>query len=135
MILQFRFSNSGFSPAMYPSSVVQTGVKFFGCENRTAHPFPIHSWKVIRPCVVSAVKLGASLLILNDMTHLRMVKTVRSSLFPVSGFSGAEKKVGSRLGHHEPPADLPNSASASCVPSRLRGVKPSGGHRLSSRPA
>src|SRR4030095_14870007 len=44
-----------------------------------AQPFPIHSWKLIRPCVVSAVKLGASLLILKDMTHLRIVKTVRSS--------------------------------------------------------
>src|SRR6266446_7693207 len=58
---------------MYPSSVVQTGVKFFGCENKMAHPLPIHSWKLIRPCVVSAVKLGASLLILNAMTHLPIV--------------------------------------------------------------
>src|SRR6266705_3649160 len=76
MILQLRLSNSGFSPAMYPSSVVQTGVKFFGCENRMAHPLPIHSWKLIGPCVLSAVKLGASLLILNAMTHLRIVKTL-----------------------------------------------------------
>src|SRR5713226_2221254 len=82
MILQLRLSNSGFSPAMYPSSVVQTGVKFFGCENRIAHPFPIHSWKLIRPWVVSAVKLGASLLILNDMIHLRVVTAVRSSYVP-----------------------------------------------------
>src|SRR6266853_1004115 len=82
MILQLRFSNSGFSPAMYPSSVVQTGVKFFGCENKMAHPLPIHSWKLIRPCVESAVKLGVSLLILNAMTHLRIVKTVRSSYVP-----------------------------------------------------
>src|SRR5438132_13196293 len=67
---------------MYPSSVVQTGVKFFGWENRMAHPLPIHSWKLIRPCVESAVKLGASLLILNAMTHLRIVKTVRSSYVP-----------------------------------------------------
>src|SRR5712692_3034271 len=82
MILQLRLSNSGFSPAMYPSSVVQTGVKFFGCENRMAQPLPIHSWKLIRPCVLSAVKLGASLLILNAMTHLPIVKTVRSSYVP-----------------------------------------------------
>src|SRR5438067_12106559 len=53
---------------MYPSSVVQTGVKFFGCENRMAQPLPIHSWKLIFPWVVSAVKLGASLLIRNAMT-------------------------------------------------------------------
>src|SRR3989442_4814079 len=73
MILQLRLSNSGFSPAMYPSSVVQTGVKFFGCENRMAQPLPIHSWKVIGPWVVSAVKSGASLLILNAMRDLRFV--------------------------------------------------------------
>src|SRR5215471_7587533 len=68
MILQLRLSNSGFSPAMYPSSVVHTGVKFFRCENRIAHPFPIHSWKLIFPWVVSAVKFGASLLIRSVMT-------------------------------------------------------------------
>src|SRR5262245_12757425 len=77
MILQFRLSNSGFSPAMYPSSVVHTGVKFFGCENRMAQPFPIHSWKLILPCVVSAEKFGASLLIRNDMIRLLGVKTRR----------------------------------------------------------
>src|SRR5215831_4574970 len=67
MILQLRLSNSGFSPAMYPSSVVHTGVKFFGCENRMAQPLPIQSWKLILPWVVSAVKFGASLLIRNDI--------------------------------------------------------------------
>src|SRR5579864_7380498 len=63
MILQFRRANSGCSPAMYPSSVVHTGVKSLGCENRIAQPSPIHLWKSIWPCVVSAVKLGASSLI------------------------------------------------------------------------
>src|SRR5215831_13656684 len=74
MILQLRLSNSGFNPAMYPSSVVHTGVKFFGCENRIAQPLPIQSWKLILPWVVSAVKFGASLLIRNDIPHLRIVK-------------------------------------------------------------
>src|SRR6266849_9029472 len=60
MILQLRFSKSGCSPAMYPSSVVHTGVKSLGCENKMAQPLPIHSWKLIVPCEVSAVKLGAS---------------------------------------------------------------------------
>src|SRR5262245_27606771 len=69
MILQLRLSNSGFRPAMYPSSVVQTGVKSFGWENRMAHPLPIQSWKLIFPWVVSAVKLGASLLMRNAMLH------------------------------------------------------------------
>ena len=59
MILAPRFSNSGAMPAIAPSSVVQTGVKFFGCEKRTAHPSPIQSWKWMVPFVVSAVKSGA----------------------------------------------------------------------------
>src|SRR6266705_330793 len=67
MILQLRLSNSGFRPAMYPSSVVQTGVKSFGWEKRMAHPLPIQSWKLIFPWVLSAVKFGASLLIRNAM--------------------------------------------------------------------
>ena len=46
---------------------MQTGVKSFGCENRIAQPSPIHSWKSIFPCVVSAVKFGASLLIRKAM--------------------------------------------------------------------
>ena len=37
---------------MAPSSVVQTGVKSFGCETITAQLPPSHSWKLIRPSVV-----------------------------------------------------------------------------------
>src|SRR5918993_342923 len=40
-------------------SLAQTGVNSFGCENRNAQLSPIHSWKVILPWVVSAVKSGA----------------------------------------------------------------------------
>ncbi len=54
-ILQLRLSNSDLSPAIYPSSVVQTGVKSFGWVNRAAHPSPIQSWKRMVPSVVSAV--------------------------------------------------------------------------------
>ena len=36
-----------------------------GWEKRTAQPSPIHSWKLSVPSVVSAVKSGASLLILS----------------------------------------------------------------------
>ena len=43
MILTPRLSNSGLICAMYPSSVVQTGVKSFGWEKRTAQESPIHS--------------------------------------------------------------------------------------------
>src|SRR5437588_1215265 len=59
MTLTFRRSNSGLILAMYPSSVVQTGVKSFGCENRTAQESPIHSWKRIFPWLVCASKSGA----------------------------------------------------------------------------
>src|SRR5438876_3200801 len=59
MIFTFLRSNCGFIFAMYPSSVVHTGVKSFGCENKTAHESPIQSWKRIRPSVVCASKSGA----------------------------------------------------------------------------
>ena len=59
MIFTLRRSNSGLILAMYPSSVVHTGVKSFGCEKSTAHESPIHSWKLIVPSVVSASKSGA----------------------------------------------------------------------------
>ena len=36
MILALRLAKSPASPAMVPSSVVQTGVKFFGWLNSTA---------------------------------------------------------------------------------------------------
>src|SRR5204863_281452 len=69
--LQLRFLNSGSSFAIEPNSVVHTGVKSFGCENKTAQPSPIHSWKLIVPCVVSAVKFGASSLMRSDMFVLQ----------------------------------------------------------------
>src|SRR6186997_585159 len=59
MIFTFLLSNCGLIFAMYPSSVVHTGVKSFGCENNTAHESPIQSWKRIGPSVVSASKSGA----------------------------------------------------------------------------
>src|SRR5215510_5283541 len=65
-----RFSKSGLLFATYPSSVVQTGVKSFGCENRTAQPSPIQSWKLIVPWVVSAVKSGLVSLIRRDIGPL-----------------------------------------------------------------
>src|SRR6478672_9182782 len=55
-----RLSNSGFSLANAPSSVVQTGVKSLGCENSIAQLLPIQSWNLILPSVVSASKSGAT---------------------------------------------------------------------------
>ena len=43
MIFTSRRSNSGLILAMYPSSVVHTGVKSFGWENKTAQESPIQS--------------------------------------------------------------------------------------------
>src|SRR5687767_2644081 len=80
MILVLRFSYSGSSPARWPSSVGQTGLKFFGWEKRIAQPLPIHSWKLILPCVVSAVKSGTSLLILSAMTTSVIGETYRKSV-------------------------------------------------------
>src|SRR4029453_13704652 len=54
-----RLSNSGFNFARAPSSVVQTGVKSFGGENKSAQLLPIQSWNLIFPSVVSASKSGA----------------------------------------------------------------------------
>src|SRR5207248_3409475 len=54
-----RLSNSGLSLASAASSVVQTGVKSFGCENNSAQLLPIQSWNLIFPSVVSASKSGA----------------------------------------------------------------------------
>src|SRR5712671_1067225 len=60
MTLTLRLSNSGLRRATAPSSVVQTGVKSFGWENRTAQLPSIHSWKWISPSVEVAVKSGAT---------------------------------------------------------------------------
>ena len=60
MTLVLRLSNSDFSLATVPSSVVQTGVKSLGWEKRMPQPSPSHSWKWTVPSVVSAVKSGAS---------------------------------------------------------------------------
>src|SRR5438309_11088214 len=68
MILALRLSNCGFSFAMVPSSVVQTGVKSLGCENRTAQELPIQSWNLILPSVVWASKSGAVSLIARVIT-------------------------------------------------------------------
>src|SRR5690349_19986424 len=59
MILALRLSNSGLSRAMVPSSVVQTGVKSFGCENSTPQELRSQSMKTIYPCVGAASKSGA----------------------------------------------------------------------------
>src|SRR6266702_2208358 len=69
-----RLSNSGFNFANAPSSVVQTGVKSFGCENNSAQEFPIQSWNLILPSVVSASKSGATAPIWSAMQSPHVVQ-------------------------------------------------------------
>ena len=59
MSLALRLSNSGLALEKAPSSVVHTGVKSLGCEKRIPQLSPSHSWKLMVPSVVSAVKSGA----------------------------------------------------------------------------
>ena len=79
MTLTLRLSNSGLSAETRPSSVVQTGVKSLGCENSTPQLVPRHSWKLIGPSVVSAVKSGASSPSCSAMASSVIVNCVRSS--------------------------------------------------------
>src|SRR5262245_48649863 len=80
-----------------------------------AHPLPIQSWKLIFPWVVSAVKLGASLLIRSAMFLLR-----RSSTRCERVLMGAR---GRPSGGHEP-EDNPNVLSRTHEPENLRGKIP-----------
>src|SRR5947207_12966496 len=68
-----RLSNSGFSLASAPSSVVQTGVKSFGCENKSAQLLPLQSWNLILPSVVSASKSGAAAPIWSAMIRPHLI--------------------------------------------------------------
>src|SRR3954447_9414778 len=77
-----RLSNSGFSLASAPSSVVQTGVKSFGCENSSAQPLPIQSWNLILPSVVWASKSGAVAPIGSGMVRPHVI-LVTGEFFPM----------------------------------------------------
>src|SRR6266581_1716378 len=95
--LVLRRSNSGLTCAMYPSSVVQTGVKSLGCENRTAHESPIQSWKRIGPSVVSASKSGAVSPICRAISSSSGPKVVEGSVMPPGSVSqGPQALRGSR---------------------------------------
>src|SRR5580692_2919258 len=74
-----RLSNSGFSLASAPSSVVQTGVKSFGCENKSAQLLPIQSWNLMLPSVVSASKSGATALIWSAMLGPHVIQVTGES--------------------------------------------------------
>src|SRR5258708_40192316 len=84
-----RLSNSPFNLARTPSSVVQTGVKSFGCENNSAQLEPIQSWNLTLPSVVRASKSGASAPIWSAM--------VRPHVIQVTGELYSEKMNSERL--------------------------------------
>src|SRR5690606_38819615 len=57
--LTLRLSHSGLRRATSPSSVVHTGVKFFGWLKKMVQDVPAHSWKRMGPCVLCCSKSGA----------------------------------------------------------------------------
>src|SRR5262245_54189161 len=80
MTFALRLSNSGLRRATVPSSVVQTGVKSLGWENRTPQELPSHSWNLSRPSVVSASKSGATELMGSDIGALLVWCDARSAV-------------------------------------------------------
>src|ERR1700720_2017516 len=84
-----RLSNSGFSLARAPSSVVQTGVKSFGCENSSAQLLPIQSWNLILPSVVSASKSGATVPIWRAMLRPHIVHVADNEHSTFSGHASS----------------------------------------------
>ena len=86
MIFTFRLSNSGLIFAMYPSSVVQTGVKSLGCEKSTVHESPIQSWNEISPSACfSAVKSGAVSLM------VRLIRDLLRGASPLFGCANLDR--------------------------------------------
>src|ERR1700710_3058748 len=85
-----RLSNSGFSLASAPSSVVQTGGKSFGCENKSAQSLPIQSWNLILPSVVSASKSGATVPIGRAMLRPHVIQVTGDFVIRSIGGGSAE---------------------------------------------
>src|ERR1700722_17459934 len=85
-----RLSNSGFSFANAPSSVVHTGVKSFGCENSSAQLLPIQSWNLILPSVVWASKSGATAPICRAIVDLLSFKL---GIFLTTSIGGGIRQV------------------------------------------
>src|ERR1700676_5231961 len=102
-----RLSNSGFNLASAPSSVVQTGVKSFGCENRSAQLLPIQSWNLILPSVVSASKSGATAPIWRAMLRPHVIQAAGE--FGFISIEGSEPQVNGLLQKGRPFSALGNS--------------------------
>src|SRR5487761_1701383 len=60
MSLVLRLAKSSLRFAKSPSSVVHTGVKSAGWENRIPQLSPRYSYRLMVPSVLSAVKFGAA---------------------------------------------------------------------------
>src|SRR3979411_231428 len=76
-----RLSNSGFSLASAPSSVVQTGVKSFGGENSVHQPLPLQTWTLILPSAASASKSGATTPIWRAMLRPHIIRVTGEFVF------------------------------------------------------
>src|SRR5688572_5590079 len=130
--LVLRLSNSGLSLAMYPSSVVHTGVKSLGCEKITAHELPIQSWNLMRPSVVSASKLGAT----SPMRRLMCASCVY--LYPTEGTPNGATDESTRRIHIESfdAAPRPDCAGngRGVWPRRRHGGHDRGGRRAGGGP-
>src|SRR4029453_7434722 len=83
-----RLSNSGFNFARAPSSVVQTGVKSLGCENKSAQLLPIQSWNLIFPSVVWASKSGAVAPIWSAMVLPHVIQVTGEFVLVIIGPDG-----------------------------------------------
>src|SRR5581483_5496764 len=90
-----RLSNSGFSRARAPSSVVQTGVKSLGWENNSAQLSPIQSWNLILPSVVSAAKSGATEPVWRGMLQPHVVQVTGD--FALASIGRSSTDVNGRL--------------------------------------
>src|SRR5450432_1015453 len=91
-----RLPNSSFSLEARPSSVVHTGVKSFGCENKIPQLLPSHWWKAMGPSVDSWLKSGAMLpmcrlMVFSSVSHLwAETITLLSRLFLCSDGCGRD---------------------------------------------
>src|SRR5688572_509679 len=122
MILALRLANSFFIFAMVPSSVVHTGVKSFGWENRMAQPSPIQRWKSIGPSVVSAWKFVAVSPIRNAMGVLL---EEANYIAPTRGFAVVQTATSpASLAVVARPAGRQYSSAISLGTQQMAGMRP-----------
>lgn len=84
--ISIRVANSEDGIGGGRTSVVQTGVKSSGWENKMAYELPMYSWNLMGPFVVSASKSGATL------PNLNFFCSMPSTALPIfSFFAGGDE--------------------------------------------